>query len=89
MRAQNEQPEEDETLWHVPLEIKLVADGKATVTHDMLTTRETIIPLKDVSNAVYKLNSETAGVCELMMGISDAWTLLNPSASHRSCVVFA
>lgn len=44
--------------------MKLVTDGKATVTHDMLTSRETIIPVTDVANSIYKLNSETAGVCE-------------------------
>lgn len=38
--------------------------GKPTVAHDMLKTRSTVIPIKDVATATYKLNAETTGVCE-------------------------
>ena len=60
-------PEDDETLWHVPLEIKTVgADGKAEVDHSaILTERETFVKLPDAAERVYKLNSETAGVSVL------------------------
>lgn len=59
-------PEEDETLWYVPLELKTIdKSGKAVVDHKaVLEGRETVLPLEDAANATYKLNAETAGVCE-------------------------
>lgn len=58
------QPEEDETIWHVPLELMTVKDGKATIDHEViLSQREIMIPLEEVHNTFYKLNAETCGVC--------------------------
>lgn len=59
-------PEEDETLWYIPLELKTVdKSGKVTLDHKaILKERETTLQISDVSNTVYKLNAETAGVCE-------------------------
>lgn len=54
------QPEEDQTLWHVPLMIQK-ADG--TVDRDQfLTERERTINLPDAKNALWKLNAGTIGV---------------------------
>ncbi|SCZ99097.1 BZ3500_MvSof-1268-A1-R1_Chr3-1g05810 [Microbotryum saponariae] len=56
-------PEEDETIWQIPLELLIVKDGKADVNHDLLLIeRSTVIPIKDVANVTYKFNSETCGV---------------------------
>lgn len=61
------QPEEDETIWHIPLELKTVKSGKSHIDHsNLLITRDVTLPLADVKNAVYKLNAETCGVCELL-----------------------
>ena len=58
------QPEEDETIWHVPLELKTIRDGKVEVDHKVvLDKREMTIPLADVAKISYKLNAETCGVC--------------------------
>jgi len=56
--------EEDNTLWWIPLEFKTVDDsGKASIDHKVfLTEREIKLPIKNVKNATYKLNAETAGV---------------------------
>ncbi|SJX60857.1 probable AAP1-alanine/arginine aminopeptidase [Sporisorium reilianum f. sp. reilianum] len=58
-------PEEDETLWYVPLMIKTVgADGKVSVDRDAFlnSEREVKIPLANAKDATYKLNAETIGV---------------------------
>ncbi|KWU42560.1 putative AAP1-alanine/arginine aminopeptidase [Rhodotorula sp. JG-1b] len=58
-------PEEDQTLWHVPLQL-LVVDlktGKSKVHSELvLSERETTIEIEDVANTTYKLNAETCGV---------------------------
>ena len=54
------QPEEDKTLWHVPLMLKR-ADG--TVDRELvLSEREKKVPLKGANEAVWKLNAGTIGV---------------------------
>ena len=58
-------PEEDQTLWHVPLMLKTVgADGKVSTDKDafLKSERETRIPLQNAQQANYKLNAETIGV---------------------------
>lgn len=57
-------PEEDGTLWFVPLEIKVVGgDGTVEVRHDVLDSqRSTVITLPDLPNLTYKLNADTCGV---------------------------
>lgn len=57
-------PEEDETLWQVPLALKVVKDGKPTTDYDAMLNgeREKEIPLPDARNSVWKLNAETIGV---------------------------
>jgi aminopeptidase 2 len=58
-------PDEDETLWWIPLELLTVENGKASIDHKaFLEQRESVIPVKDVANATFKLNAQTAGVCE-------------------------
>lgn len=54
-------PEEDETIWYIPLEVKTIAGGKASVDHKaVLSDRSTEV---DIGNAdVFKLNAETVGV---------------------------
>jgi aminopeptidase 2 len=61
------QPEEDQTLWHVPLQLLVVDSktGKSKVHSELvLSERETTIEIEDVANTTYKLNAETCGVCE-------------------------
>ena len=54
-------PEEDETVWWVPLEVKTVKDGKPTVDHKaVLQDRSTTYDLGGAD--VFKLNAETVGV---------------------------
>ncbi|CEQ41474.1 SPOSA6832_03182 [Sporobolomyces salmonicolor] len=53
-------PEEDQTIWHVPLEPLVVDGGKKAVQHGVvLTERESTLDIKDVKNTTYKLNAET------------------------------
>ena len=58
-------PEEDETLWWVPLELLTVDKaGKKSVDHKaVLEGRETTIKIDNVADATYKINAETTGVC--------------------------
>lgn len=59
------QPEEDQTIWHIPLELKTVKAGKSHIDHsNLLLTRDVTLPIADVKSAIYKLNAETCGVCE-------------------------
>lgn len=52
--------DEDETLWYVPLEIKTISDGKATVDHDaVLSSRSTMYQIASDS---FKINADTIGV---------------------------
>lgn len=77
-------PEDDETLWWVPLEITTVQDGKTVVDHKaVLEGRETVYPLKNVANSTYKLNSGTAGVCKHMIYINYHAFKLIPMAPDR------
>lgn len=57
-------PEEDQTLWFVPLEIKVVDDsGQVTVKHDALDCkREVKVSLPNPHSTTYKLNGDTCGV---------------------------
>ncbi|KAH9466837.1 hypothetical protein MJO28_000551 [Puccinia striiformis f. sp. tritici] len=57
-------PEEDETLWFVPLEIKVVdQSGKVTVKHDALDCqREAKVAIPSAQSTTYKLNADTCGV---------------------------
>ncbi|GAA6024593.1 hypothetical protein JCM8202_005070 [Rhodotorula sphaerocarpa] len=58
-------PEEDQTLWYVPLQLLVVDSkpGKSKVHAELvLSERETTINIPDVANTVYKLNAETCGV---------------------------
>lgn len=73
------QPEEDKTIWQVPLQL-LVVDSKTgdkKVHSDIvLTEREMTIDLPNVKGVTYKLNAETCGVC--------ASSLPRPSRSPSS-----
>ncbi|WFD34664.1 Aminopeptidase 2 mitochondrial [Malassezia cuniculi] len=51
-------PEEDETIWHVPLALRSVVDGKRTDTPLVLDTREKTIEV----DGLWKLNADTVGV---------------------------
>jgi hypothetical protein len=75
------QPEEDQTVWYIPLELKVVdKDGKVKIDHKaILDSRETIIPLPDVANTTYKLNAETAGVYRTLYP-TDRWEKLGQVA---------
>jgi aminopeptidase 2 len=55
-------PEEDETLWYVPLELKTVSkDGKASIDHKaILHEREATYDVGDAK--AFKFNAETVGV---------------------------
>lgn len=57
-------PEEDQTIWHVPLQLLVVEkDGKKEIKSDIvLTERSTEIEITDVKNTTYKLNANTCGV---------------------------
>ncbi|CED82191.1 Puromycin-sensitive aminopeptidase and related aminopeptidases [Phaffia rhodozyma] len=56
----NVQPEEDETIWHIPLRLILIKDGKAEIKKDLvLSEREITIDLEGAT--VYKLNADTTG----------------------------
>jgi aminopeptidase 2 len=58
------QPEEDQTIWHIPLQLLVVsADGKKTIKSDLvLTERSTEISIPDIKSTTYKLNANTCGV---------------------------
>ncbi|KDE03697.1 hypothetical protein MVLG_05828 [Microbotryum lychnidis-dioicae p1A1 Lamole] len=61
--TRNVKAEEDEVLWHIPLQLLVVRDGKTAINHDLLLTKhEMTIPLQDVANTTYKLNTSTCGV---------------------------
>ena len=63
-------PEEDQTIWQVPLEPLVVEGGKKSIKHGvLLTDREDTLEIQDVKNATYKLNAETCGVCECSLSL--------------------
>jgi aminopeptidase 2 len=54
-------PEEDETIWWVPLEVKTIEGGKATVDHKaVLSERSVTYDLKGADT--FKINADTIGV---------------------------
>lgn len=57
-------PEEDATLWYVPLALKTVDEQGATVDYDLVLDgqREARIPLANAHERVWKLNADTIGV---------------------------
>lgn len=58
-------PEEDETLWYVPLNLKTVGAAGAPIVDAGLVlneVRETTISLKDAATTAWKLNADTIGV---------------------------
>lgn len=57
-------PEEDQTLWYVPLALKTTgAKGVEVDQHVVLDEkREAEIPVKDAKNSIWKLNADTIGV---------------------------
>ncbi|KAE8215690.1 hypothetical protein CF327_g1094 [Tilletia walkeri] len=59
------QPEEDDTLWYVPLALRTV-DGEGKVQTDqsivLNSERELTIPLKGAKDKTWKLNADTVGV---------------------------
>lgn len=60
-------PEEDQTIWQVPLEPLVVEGGKKSIKHGvLLTDREDTLEIQDVKNATYKLNAETCGVYRVL-----------------------
>ncbi|BGO90211.1 hypothetical protein NBRC10512_002414 [Rhodotorula toruloides] len=66
-------PEEDETIWQVPLQILVVDSktGEKKVHSDVvLTQREQEIELPNVANTTYKLNAETCGVYRTLYPVS-------------------
>ncbi|GAA6002057.1 hypothetical protein JCM10207_003055 [Rhodosporidiobolus poonsookiae] len=65
-------PEEDQTIWHVPLQLLVVGkDGKKEVKSDLVLTRkEMTIDLPGVEGATYKLNAETCGVYRTLYSTS-------------------
>ncbi|KAE8234742.1 hypothetical protein CF326_g220 [Tilletia indica] len=58
-------PEEDETLWYVPLALRTVGDqGKVQTDQSIVlnSERELSIPLKGAKDKTWKLNADTVGV---------------------------
>ncbi len=57
-------PEEDETLWYVPLELKTVGPNGAQVDSSVVLKeeREATIPLPNAADSAWKLNANTVGV---------------------------
>ena len=51
-------PEEDETIWWIPLGLKYAAPSKGTI-HTALTEKETTI--RDVDDRFYKINADQTG----------------------------
>lgn len=74
-------PEEDETLWYVPLMLK-TADGK--IDRDLVLDgkRELEIPIKDAKNSNWKLNSGTIGVYRVAYS-PDRLTKLGAEAAKK------
>ena len=86
-------PEENETLWYVPLELKTAVDGNVSVDHKaILSERSKTIDLKGAS--AFKLNAETVGVCESFLPAAEHMADLDrysPSCHPlaRPCLVLA
>ncbi|KAM0754815.1 hypothetical protein T439DRAFT_321862 [Meredithblackwellia eburnea MCA 4105] len=58
-------PEEDETLWKIPLSLLRVVDGRAVVDRDLLlTTREVVVPVDGSTD--FKFNFGTSGVYRVL-----------------------
>ncbi|EPX72573.1 aminopeptidase Ape2 [Schizosaccharomyces octosporus yFS286] len=56
-------PEDDKTLYWVPLKLKTIKDGKPTVDEKLvLSERSVELPLSQESRDAYKLNSEQSGI---------------------------
>ncbi|KAK4705003.1 hypothetical protein P7C70_g1199, partial [Phenoliferia sp. Uapishka_3] len=79
-------PEQDETLWHVPLGLLTIKDGKANVDRAaVLTTRERAIPLEDVRHLSYKLNSDNSGVYRVSYSAERLAKLGDEAGKKDSC----
>ncbi|CAD6892010.1 unnamed protein product [Tilletia controversa] len=58
-------PEEDETLWYIPLALRTVDDQGQVQTDQSVvldSQRELVIPLKEAKSKTWKLNADTIGV---------------------------
>ncbi|KAL8278732.1 hypothetical protein RQP46_008801 [Phenoliferia psychrophenolica] len=54
-------PSEDETIWSIPLDIRVLGSATATSLKVLMSTRELTIPLVLAPDSIYNLNSETYG----------------------------
>lgn len=64
------QPEEDETIWHVPMQLLLVdKDGKTSVDGTVfLKERDSSFPIAGGGKkGSYKINAGATGVCECLI----------------------
>jgi len=77
-------PEEDETIWYVPLEVKTISSsGESTVDHKaVLNERSSTLDLGDASES-FKLNAETVGVYRVSYS-PERLAKLGKSAKHLS-----
>ena len=77
-------PEEDETIWTVPLELKIIdSEGHVKIDHSaVLSTRDAVFRIDDVANKTYKLNGETAGVYRVAYS-SERMSKLGDEASQE------
>ena len=57
-------PDEDETLWHVPLALRTFTAHNTTTHYDLMLSgeRETFVPLPRATHATWKLNADALGV---------------------------
>ncbi|KZO98208.1 hypothetical protein CALVIDRAFT_526106 [Calocera viscosa TUFC12733] len=57
-------PEEDETIWHVPLNIQTVDSGRLVSVDRgaLLKEKEATVEIQAVGRSLYKLNADTTGV---------------------------
>lgn len=60
-------PEEDQTIWHVPLQLRVIdSTGKSSIDLTILTEREINITIPNVLSASFKLNTDTIGVYRVL-----------------------
>jgi len=78
-------PEEDETLWQIPLNIQTVrSDGQVMLDNKtVLKEKVARIEIPNVKTSLYKLNAGTTGFCKSLLGV----LMIQGDPSRRSCLI--
>ncbi|KAK4704663.1 hypothetical protein P7C70_g1541, partial [Phenoliferia sp. Uapishka_3] len=77
-------PEEDETLWTIPLDIRVLNSAATDSRKILMSTRELFVPLKVTTESIYTLNSETSGTFRVSYPAQRLYKLAEESSHAKS-----